>query len=147
MTVPVTRGLDVDGALPRLRKAGLAVEILAAYVPALRRLRRDDLRSMVAAARAEWPGDPMLADPRSAARTAQRLAQAVERTFRVVPTDTRCLISALTLSRLLARRGIDSTLVVAARTEPEFAAHAWVEHAGFPLLDPGGPGHQRLVEL
>ena len=62
--------------------------------------------------------------------TAARLGYAVARTLRTLPTDSRCLVQALVLYRLLSERGIHSTLVIGARSQPEFAAHAWVEHAG-----------------
>jgi hypothetical protein len=37
--------------------------------------------------------------------------------------------------------------VIGARTQPEFLAHAWVEHAGNPVLNPGDGSFGRLVEL
>ena len=148
VTVPVTRGLAEPGRIPPLRKLGLVVEVLAVYVPALRALGRNDLRRMVATARREWPhGREAPHGTLETARTAARLGRVVDKTLRLLPTDTRCLMRSVVLTRLLARRGIESTLIVAARTEPDFAAHAWVEHAGRPLLDPGGPAHQRLIEL
>jgi hypothetical protein len=51
------------------------------------------------------------------------------------------------LTRLLASRGIQAKLVIGARTTPEFLAHAWVEHDGRPVLDPGDDSFGRLVEL
>jgi hypothetical protein len=80
-------------------------------------------------------------------RTAVRLGRAVSRTLTFLPTDGRCLVSSLVLSRLLERRRIDASLVVAVRQEPGFGAHAWVEHRGRPLLQPGDLSYQRLVEL
>jgi hypothetical protein len=56
-------------------------------------------------------------------------------------------VRSLVLTRLLARRGIASTLVIGTRTTPEFLAHAWVELQGTPLLDPGGGAFARLAEL
>jgi hypothetical protein len=64
-----------------------------------------------------------------------------------MPGDTRCLVRSLVLTRLLARRGIQAKLVIGARTTPEFLAHAWVEHDGSPVLDPGDESFGRLVEL
>jgi Transglutaminase-like superfamily len=45
---------------------------------------------------------------------------------------------------LLGRRGIPSRVVIGVRTSPEFAAHAWVEQEGLPLLPTDGyvPLHQ-----
>jgi hypothetical protein len=48
---------------------------------------------------------------------------------------------------MLARRGIPAKLVIGARSAPDFLAHAWVEHAGAPVLDPGDGSFGRLVEL
>lgn len=64
-----------------------------------------------------------------------------------MPGDTRCLTRSLALSRLLARRGIESRLVIGTRTQPTFLAHAWVECEGVPVLDPGPDVFARLVEL
>jgi hypothetical protein len=75
-----------------------------------------------------------------------RLGRIVVRTLSPLPYDSRCLFRSLTLSALLERRGIPAKLVIAVRQEP-FAAHAWVEHAGRPLLPPGSPGFERVVEL
>jgi hypothetical protein len=51
------------------------------------------------------------------------------------------------LTRLLASRGIRSSLVIGVRSEPEFEAHAWVECAGIALLPPGDDSYGRLVEF
>jgi hypothetical protein len=48
---------------------------------------------------------------------------------------------------MLASRHISGKLVIGARPEPHFLAHAWVEHEGDPVLDPGDGSFQRLVEL
>jgi hypothetical protein len=48
---------------------------------------------------------------------------------------------------MLARRGIDSRLVLAARPEPTFGAHAWIERAGEPLLPTRGFADARLTDL
>jgi hypothetical protein len=71
----------------------------------------------------------------------------VTRLLSHVPGDTRCLARSLVVTRLLARRGVQAKLVIGARTEPEFLAHAWVEHDGEPVLDPGDGSFGRLVEL
>lgn len=69
------------------------------------------------------------------------------RTLTVLPADSRCLMRSLVLTGLLARRGISSSLIIGVRLEPEFAAHAWVEYGGEPLLPPGDPSLGRLTEL
>jgi hypothetical protein len=78
---------------------------------------------------------------------AARLGRAVVRTLRLVPGDTRCLRRSLVLIQLLAKRGIPARLVIAARTDPDFLAHAWVEYDGEPVLSPAGDSYGRLVEL
>lgn len=78
---------------------------------------------------------------------ARRLARATVRTLEHVPGDTRCLTRSLALTRVLARRGIDSRLVLGTATDPPFLAHAWVECAGVPVLDPGAGRFARLAEL
>ena len=75
-----------------------------------------------------------------------RLGNAVQRTLRALPVDSRCLVTALVLTRMLARRGIDNTFVLGVRSQPRFGAHAWVERRGVPLL-PTTPDYHRLSEL
>lgn len=86
-------------------------------------------------------------DEQSAYLSGLRLGRAVSRTLRLLPTDSRCLVRSLVLTGLLARRGLSSTLVIGVRPEPEFAAHAWVEHAGEPLLQTGEGRYGRLAEI
>jgi hypothetical protein len=131
----------------RLRPAErvrLALEIIGAYTAARQELKRAPIADVVAALRAEWP--QLTAEP-SALWEARRLGRAVTRTLSLVPGDTRCLARSLVLTRMLARRGIDAKLVIGARPEPEFLAHAWVEHDGEPVLTPGDGSFGRLVEL
>ena len=75
-----------------------------------------------------------------------RLGRAVQRTLRAVPVDARCLITALVLTRMLARRGIASSFVLGVRRQPDFAAHAWLERDNVPLL-PTTQDFQRLAVL
>lgn len=147
--------------MPPAAKASLAAEILAAYALARWMMPRRDIRQVVQAVRGQRRERPR---PRAlgpkpiahqdterttqqTAHTAARLGCAVTRTLRVLPTDSRCLVQALVLSRLLSERGIPSTLVIGARSQPGFTAHAWVEHAGRPVLTPAGFDEARLVEL
>jgi Transglutaminase-like superfamily len=136
--LPTNRGLD-----PRQR-AELATEIVLAYLRARRELRRVPIEEAVgrlrsrASSAGEGP-EPLL--------EAQRLGHAVVRALRLLPGDTRCLRRSLVLTQLLARRGISARLVIGARTAPDFLAHAWVEHAGVPVLSPEGDSFGRLVEL
>ncbi|HEX5852142.1 MAG TPA: lasso peptide biosynthesis B2 protein [Solirubrobacteraceae bacterium] len=140
-----THGPHREARLSHAARARLAVEILAAYVQARRALRRAPIASAVASLRSQSPpAAPASAD---SLHEALRLGRAVTRLLAHVPGDTRCLARSLVLTRLLARRGIQAKLVIGARAKPEFLAHAWVEHAGDPVLDPGDDSFGRLVEL
>jgi hypothetical protein len=129
--------------MTRLARAGLAVEILRAYVTARRALHERPLPDVLGQLRA----------PRSARRPAGRdpaaLARATDRVLGALPFENRCLIRSLVLVRLLACRGVRSDLVVAAlpARERQLDAHAWVEVGGRPLLSPGGFEHGRLLTL
>jgi hypothetical protein len=123
----------------------LALEILTAYTRSRYGLRRAPIASVVAGLRSRSPSAaPPVADSLEEARS---LGWAVARLLAYVPGDTRCLIRSLVLTRLLARRGIQAKLVIGARATPEFFAHAWVEHDGIAVLDPGDESFGRLVEL
>lgn len=126
-------------------RARLAVEILAAYAQSRRALRRAPIAPVVAGLRSRSPA--AAAPIPDSLYEARRLGRAVTRLLAHVPGDTRCLVRSLVLTRLLASRGIEAKLVIGARTAPEFLAHAWVEHDGEPVLDPGDDSFGRLVEL
>jgi hypothetical protein len=119
----------------------LAAEIMTAYALVRWRLSRLPFAAAVAALRAT---------SRPTAKVSQeaafRLGQTVQRTLRVLPFDSKCLVRSLVLMRMLTRRGVDCTLVIGARTKPEFAAHAWVERDGVPLL-PTSIEFERLTEM
>lgn len=126
-------------------RARLASEIVIAYATARRELRRGPIEPAVAALRAQsaaatGAGAIELAE-------AHRLGRAVGMTLRLLPGDTRCLARSLVLTRMLARRGISARLVIGARADPKFLAHAWVECEGQPVLPPGDGSFGRLVEL
>lgn len=139
--------------LPERRRLGtrqrlrLALEILAAYAAARRALHREPIETALARARASNDGPDRGESSAASFAEACRLGVAVARTLALAPGDTRCLVRSLVLSRLLARRGIPSTLVIGARSAPRFLAHAWVEYAGRAVLDPGDGSFARLVEL
>ena len=126
--------------LPLRRRISLAGEILAAYYRARRELRRGDLRQTVATLRRTDMISP-------ADLGARRLAQATTRTLHLVPLDSRCLVLSLVVTRLLARRGIASVFVLGVSPGPDFAAHAWVECDGSPVLPAGDGSFGRLLEL
>jgi Transglutaminase-like superfamily len=128
-------------------KAALVLEILVAYARVRWSLARAGLPETLAAARS------LAADPAAGpglpgeAVLGARLGRAVVRTLRLLPTDSRCLMRSLVLTRLLTRRGLESALVIGVAVEPDFAAHAWVERGDVPLLPPEGSGFARLVRL
>jgi hypothetical protein len=130
-----------------VRRAPLAGEALIAYARARWRIARiDDARALVVATRGES------AAARGVQSTdhlpeARRVANAIARTLSLLPSDPRCMDRSLVLIDLLARREIPATLVIGARRDPGFRAHAWVELAGHPLLSPGDYAASRLVEL
>jgi hypothetical protein len=123
-------------------RARLMAEIAAAYLPLLRVLRSNDLDRMVGQARSPRRRIAAPADPHEAA---ERLGWIVNRVLGVFPTDGRCLIQSLVLSRLLAARSIGSTLVIGVSVDGAFSAHAWVEHDGVAVLPAGE--FARLHEL
>jgi Transglutaminase-like superfamily len=145
-TIAEPARLPADGCpLGVGQRAALATEIAAAYLRARRGLRREPIERVVAGLRSGGPGATRPAA--EALPEAARLGRAVCRTMLFLPGDTRCLRRSLVLTRLLARRGIRGRLVIGARTEPEFLAHAWVEIDGIPILATDDVAFGRLVEL
>jgi hypothetical protein len=125
-------------------RARLATEIVIAYLRAQRELRRRPITGVVERLRSTRSAAPPGAGE---LEEALRLGRAVSRTLTLLPGDTRCLRRSLVLLQLLTRRGIPARLVIAARTDPNFLAHAWVEHNGVPVLVPASDSFGRLVEL
>lgn len=124
-------------------KIGLAGEILITYVQVRWSLRRHGLRAALRTLRSTYGSR----DPSHPVATGRQLGHAVARTLAILPTDSRCLMQSLVLTRVLARRGIDTQLVIAVRPGERFAAHAWVEHGEEALLPAGAPAFEQLVTL
>lgn len=123
----------------------LAVEVLFMYVEVRWRLLRSDVTATLRALRHRAP-DGKWTEPDLESRwSGVRLAKATTRTLSLMPTDARCLMQSLVLIGLLSRRGINAVLIVAVSSNPDFEAHAWVEHDHRPLLPTGE--YERLVEL
>ena len=135
--MPLVSPAPLPARMGMRTRAWLVGEIVVAYVPLLRALRTNDLRRMVADARTlnGHRALPSIVDPHD---QAVRLGWIVNTVLGVFPTDGRCLMQSLVLTRLLAARSIDSTLVVGVHVEAGFNAHAWVEHDGEAVL-PVGP--------
>jgi len=129
-----------------LEKARLAGEIIASYILVRRRLRRLEFSHAVASIKGGTAPAPETISS-EAALLGVRLGVIIERVFRVIPGDTRCLTRSLVLLRMLSCRGIGASVVLGVRTSPEFGAHAWVEHAGQPLLPPIESSGQQLLVL
>jgi hypothetical protein len=142
----VSRARDVatPARLAPLPKVRLALEIVDSYARGRWRLKRSGLRAAIAEQRAVARPSGRAVDGVAVGR---RLGRAVQRTLALLPSDTRCLAQSLTLTRLLAARGVESQLVIGVQPGERFAAHAWVEHAGVPLLPPGADRFEELVTL
>jgi hypothetical protein len=136
------RGERLDSA-ERFR---VAAEIVASYASARWWMLRLSFPEAVAAARDVQPKARIELSDEELRVAGVRLGQAVQRTLRVLPVDSRCLVTALVLTRMLARRGIDSSFVLGVRSQPRFSAHAWVERNGVALL-PTTPDYHRLSEF
>jgi hypothetical protein len=129
--------------LGAVERASLVGEIVVTYAVVRWHVRRRDLPAAVARLRTgARPGSSG-----SLAGDERRLAATAERVLSRLPGDSRCLTRSLVVLAMLARRGIEVRLVLAARPSPTFAAHAWVEHSGQPLLPTRGFGDARLTEL
>ena len=145
LTVVVDRP---EARLSLRRKLALAVEILSAYARVRGLLRRGDVPGAVESLRTVPPSEGMR--PRTVREDellGRQLGRAVVRVLGLLPTDSRCLVCSLVLTRLLARRGIPSALVIGVASEPAFTAHAWVETGDVPLLSPHEPDYAPLVRL
>jgi hypothetical protein len=118
----------------------LAAEILASYVRVRWLMARLDLPEAVARLRAGDRNGVGSVNP-------FHMAGATARVLSLLPTDSRCLMRSLVLVRMLAVRGVASTLVIGVRTDPDFAAHAWVEWEGAGLLPTGSGEYRRLTEI
>lgn len=129
------------GPLSLPEKTALATEILFAYARVRLLLRRADLPRTLERVRAVESTDA------TTGATDERLARAVHRTLGRLPADSRCLMQSLVLTRLLARRGRQSTLVIGVSPKGVFSAHAWVERDGVALLPAHELGFGRLAEL
>lgn len=138
---------------PRLRltkvdKARLGAEILLTYGRVRWLMYRHPLPDTVELLR-EHAGEHRVGggEAELAAGGGWRYGRAVVKILRLLPTDSRCLVRSLVLLTVLARRSARTTLVIGVVSDPEFSAHAWVEHRGEALLEPGPTGDGRLLEL
>lgn len=130
------------------QKAALVAEVIGAYVRARWSISRKSLPETLVDVRR--PIEHSSSERTQSERiAAHRLARVVVRTLSALPMDSRCLTRSVVLTDLLAKQGIPCSLVIGVATAPAFAAHAWVELDGEPLLpvDDGKREYTRLVEL
>jgi hypothetical protein len=131
----------------RIVKLTAAIEVVAEYVRVRWLLRRRGLAATLGVlrrprwVRAGAPGR----DQRGHALFLARLATRGLAALPVV--ETTCLTRSLVVTGLLARRGIPTSLTISVSSPEDFAAHAWVEWEGEPLLDPGDLRNARLATL
>jgi hypothetical protein len=128
-----------------VRRTALAAEIVATYTTVRVLLRRRTLPETVAALRLGLTDDARASE--ASLSLGRNLAWATVRTITLLPTDSRCLMRSLVLIRVLARRGLGSTLVLSAAPGPPLEAHAWVELDRQPLLAPGPLEQEPLARL
>jgi Transglutaminase-like superfamily len=143
MTAVTPRDTRSLGTVDRIR---LGTEVLVAYGRVRWLLRTKQPDDAVNRLRRSLRRHPVSAAPEDEQAIGLRLAGAVVTVLRPLPTDVRCLSQSLTLLTIMERRSLHPKLVISVRSQP-FAAHAWVELHGRPLLPPAGPDHQRLTEL
>jgi hypothetical protein len=139
------RGGEARGPVMRqATRVALVAEIAVAYAQAKLLMRRTDLPRTLERLRRQAPQRPAATADLSAGA---RLGRIVGRVLARLPTDSRCLIQSLVLTRLLDRRGIPSVLVIGVRPGEDFGAHSWLEVGGQPIQDAGGTDFPRLAEL
>jgi Transglutaminase-like superfamily len=145
------RPVQLAQPLTPAAKVRLATEIVRIYVPTRARIACNRLRLLEQVKGlpvAQAPSRSSQLSPGRKSAQAARLGSTVERTLDLLPTDSSCLTRSVVLARLLSRRGIESSLVIGVGSDGDsFIAHAWVEHRGIPLLDPGRDDLTRLVQL
>lgn len=145
------RPVNPSQLLTRIAKLRLATEIVRMYVPTRARIvcNRSRLLEQVTGFSIA-PALSRVGERSCEQKMAEavRVGRTVARTLDLLPTDSSCLVRSTVLVRLLLRRGIESSLVIAVGGDGDsFIAHAWVEHHGVPLLNPGRDDLTRLVEL
>ena len=141
MTAAVTSIAPLRPLLPPA-KLRLRAEIAWTTLRVRRLLRRNDLSA--ALDRCRNVAAP--SEPAPSRDEVVRVARAVRRTLGALPGDSRGLTASLVLIAVLARRGLDASLVVG-RPRNGFGAHAWVEVRGLPALPAAKDKFAQLVAL
>ena len=141
MTAAVT-AIAPPRPLPPPAKLRLRAEIAWTTLRVRRLLRRNDLSATLGRCR----GATGQSAPAPARDDVVRVARTVRRTLGALPGDSRGLIASLVLIAVLARRGLDASLVVG-RPRNGFGAHAWVEVRGLPALPAAKDKFAQLAAL
>lgn len=128
--------------VPLSLRARLVAEILVTYARVRWLMATADIVTVVDTLR---DGEPDSVRGEDAYRLGVRLARPIVRTLRPLPVDSRCLMRSLVLLRMMARRDVRCRLVIGTKTAGAFAAHAWIEHDGRPVLSP--MGHEPLTTI
>jgi hypothetical protein len=143
----VSTGPAARTRLSARQRGALVLEVLIAYGHVRRCMTTLTLPETVSRLRSAPRSRRALPlpDPRAQGR---HLGHVVTRTLAVVPARTACLTRSLVMLRMLAARGINAELVIAAAPSESkpLDAHAWVELDGRPLLAPE-PAFGRLLTL
>jgi hypothetical protein len=138
--------VDLDDKLAPGQRLRLAAEVLWTYTRVRWVMRDDDAERAVTRLRGRKSAQVRKLAEGEQFVAAWRLAHVAGRVLNLLPTDSRCLFRSLTVMCMLDRRGLEQTLVIAVRPRP-FAAHAWVEVDGHPVLRGADSGYERLLEL
>jgi Transglutaminase-like superfamily len=131
------------------RKASLTLEVVGVYLHVRWLLRRNGPVPAVSMLRGGLDRPALWSVEAERTRLLRGLAcgRAVVKVLKLLPTDSRCLMRSLVLTRVLARRGVYAEVVIGVRADPSFAAHAWVEVDGRPVLAADESAYRRLVAI
>ena len=131
----------------RIAELAVAAEIVAEYGRVRWLLRRRGLAATLEVLRRpRWVR--AAAARRDPSGHAHFLARFATRALAALPAvETTCLTRSLVVTGMLARRGLPTSLTISVNSPEDFAAHAWVEWEGEPLLDPGDHESARLATL
>lgn len=124
------------GGSSRLR---LGAEIVWTALRVRRLVRRNDLPAAVASCR----GDERQAVSEPSHGEVVRVGRAVRQILGVLPGDSSPLVSSLVVIAVLARRGIDTSLVIGVRDDASLPPQAWVEVGEGPTA----PMRQKFAQL
>ena len=127
------------GRLSIRRKASVILEVYATLLAVAWAVRTRPLPDVVQKLSRQSGGSSDITD-------ARRLGRIVGRLLKVGPWQPRCLYRALTLYRMVRRRGEAAELVIGLPDRPlDKDAHAWVEIDGRDVGPPPGRTHHEAI--